>query len=152
MPRSLARIALVVIAAFIAVTAIYGALFVVPELPLDWLKSGPFTDFAVPAIALGFVGLAAIVAGLAAIFRPDLAGMAAVVVGGLMIVFELVEVWVVGFALVDYGTDEPVAWLQVIYVALGLVQMGIGAWLWGATRDDRDRRHRTGHGLAGQHL
>ncbi|MGZ6372926.1 MAG: hypothetical protein ACXWL8_05975 [Candidatus Limnocylindria bacterium] len=38
------RIGLIVLDAFVAFTAIYGAIWVVPTIPLEWLKHGPFTD------------------------------------------------------------------------------------------------------------
>jgi hypothetical protein len=87
--------------------------------------------------------MAGVIAAVAAIVRPEIAGLAAIVAGGLLIVFELVEVWVVGFAIAEYGAGEPVAWLQVVYLVLGLLLVGTGARLWMTTRLDRERRERT---------
>ena len=38
--------------AFLAVTTIAGAVFVVPTLPPEWLVGSIFTDYTVPAAAL----------------------------------------------------------------------------------------------------
>lgn len=143
MPHLVSRGVLVVLAAFLAVTTIAGALFVVPGLPPEWLEGGPFADYTLPAVALGFVGVLAIVTLLALILRPDVAGAAAVTTGAAMVAFELVEIAVVGFSLVEYGVGEPVAWLQVVYIAAGLIIAGMGGALWASTSDDRERRART---------
>jgi hypothetical protein len=134
---------LAVLTAFIAVTASGGALFVVPGLPLEWLEGSVLSDYTLPALALGFVGGVSAVAFGAVIVRPELAGGVAVVAGLAMIAFELVEIWVVGFSLIDYGFDEPFAWLQVVYLLAGALTAMVGYALWRATTDDRDRRVRT---------
>ncbi|MEX1172476.1 MAG: hypothetical protein WEG56_07675 [Chloroflexota bacterium] len=143
---------LFVLAAFLAVTAIAGAVFVVPGLPLGWLEGGPFPDYTIPAFALGLVGVLAVLTLLALIVRPEVAGIIAVVAGFAMVAFEIVEIAVVGFALAEYGAAEPVAWLQVVYIAIGLATMGIGAALWSVTAEDRRRRSRTGHDAVTLHL
>ena len=143
MPHLASRGVLFVLAAFIAVTAIAGALFVVPGLPPEWIDGGPFADYTVPAVTLGFVGVLAVMTMLALVIRPDIAGAAAVTAGAAMVAFELVEIGVVGFSLLEYGVGEPVAWLQVVYVAIGLITTGMGGALWVATADDRRRRDRT---------
>ena len=52
-------------------------------------------------------------------------------------------------AFMAYGADEPVAWLQIAYLAAGAVLALLGAVLWRATTDDRTRWARTGHHLVG---
>ena len=91
----MSRIALLVVHGLVALTAIGGAIWVVPTMPLDWIKAGPFADWTVPAIALGFVGLIAAAAFVAVIVRPWLGALASVAAGSAMIVFELVEIAVV---------------------------------------------------------
>ena len=59
-------------------------------------------------------------------------GAASVVAGALMIAFELVEIAVVGFALTEYGAENPQAWLQVVYIAIGAIGVGLGYRLWKA--------------------
>jgi hypothetical protein len=91
------RIALLVLHALVAVSAIGGAIWVVPTMPLDWIKAGPFTDWTVPALALGLVGVLAAVSFVAVLRRPWLGALASVVAGAAMIAFELVEIGVVGW-------------------------------------------------------
>jgi hypothetical protein len=141
MPPILSRVLVVVLGVVVAVTAVYGALVVLPVLPTEWLAGSPFTDFGIPALALGLVvaGLASL-SVLAAIMRPGLAGLAAVDAGAALVIFEVVEVAVIGFA-----------WLQVVYLAIGIAQMATGLSLWLATRPDHERLHRTDHRLLGMH-
>ncbi|MGK2849414.1 MAG: hypothetical protein ACSLFN_00655 [Candidatus Limnocylindrales bacterium] len=143
MPHLVSRGVLLVLAAFLAATAISGALFVVPGLPMGWIEGGPFADYTLPAVALGIVGALAIVTFVALLIRPEVAGAAAVTTGIAMVAFELVEIGVVGFTLIEDGIGEPVAWLQVVFIAIGLITAGMGAALWSATADDRRRLERT---------
>jgi hypothetical protein len=127
---------LVVLQAFVAVTAIAGALFVVPTLPPDWLQRGPMTDYTIPAIVLGVVcGGSAVVALLLLLVDSPNAGAASMVAGAMMIAFELVEIAVVGLSVLVHGADNPVSWLQVFYIGVGAVAITLGYRLWhlGAT-------------------
>ena len=65
--------------------------------------------------------------------------MVAVAAGLSMIAYELVEIWVVGLSLVEYGPGEPVAWLQVAFLAVGALTAAAGLSLWHATEPDRER-------------
>lgn len=134
---------LAVLTSFLALTTIVGAVLVVPTLPLDWLDGSVFHDYTVPATTLAFVGALSVVAFGLTFVRPDLAGMAAVAAGLAMVTFEVVEIWVVGFSLAEYGVDEPVAWLQVAYILIGLVTAGVGLGLWRSTVGERGRVTRT---------
>jgi hypothetical protein len=140
-----------VLSAFIAITAVAGAILVVPTLPLDWIAGSVFDDYTIPAFALAVVGGLAIVSLIALVVRPDVAGVPAVVTGLAMVTFELVEIWVVGFSLVEYGLGEPVAWLQVVYIVVGVLTAVAGVALWLATADDRERLARTGTTVSGIH-
>ena len=140
-----------ILSAFIAVTAVAGAILVVPTLPLDWLDGGVFDDYTIPALALGFVGGLAIVTVIALVVRPDIAGALAVMTGVAMVTFEIVEISVVGLSLVEHGLEEPVAWLQVIYIVIGALTAVGGLGLWLATADDRERLARTGTAASGVH-
>jgi hypothetical protein len=134
---------LAVLGGFIAVTAISGALFVVPTLPLEWIEGTILPDYTLPALALFAVGVVAAVACLAVVVRPDVAGAIGIATGLAMITFELVQIAIVGFSLVEYGADQPYAWLQVVYLAVGALTAGTGFALWRATGEDRVRRSRT---------
>jgi hypothetical protein len=151
MTHPVSRGVLFVLAVFVAVTTLFGALSVVPTLPPEWLEGSVFADYTIPAIGLAAVGVVAIVAALALIVRPEIAGLASVLTGAMMVIFELVEIWAVGLAIAEYGVDEPVAWLQVVYLAIGLIQVALGLGLWQATRPERERWMRTGHHLIGTH-
>jgi len=120
------RIALGLLEGFVVLTAVQGAIFVVPTLPLAWLKGSPFADYTLPALALGICGGGSLIAGLAVMFRPLLGGALSVMAGVVMIGFELVEISVVGFTLVTNGPATPQAWLQVIYLAVGTAIMLLG--------------------------
>ena len=125
------RIGLVVLNAFVAFTAISGAIFVVPTIPLEWLQYGPFTDYTVPALALGIlVGGSSLLAAILLLVRPVAGAVATVVAGVIVIGFELVEIGVVGFTLIEYDAAQFQAWLQVIYLALGALQVLFGYRLW----------------------
>jgi hypothetical protein len=127
------RVALIVSEAFVALTAITGALFVVPTLPDSWLAKGiitPFVDFTIPALALGILcGGTALVALVAVLRSPRLGALASVVAGIFMIGFELVEIVVVGFTAALYPT-MPAAWLQVVYLLVGAALAILGLRLW----------------------
>jgi hypothetical protein len=145
------RVPLLVLAVFVGVTSLFGAISVVPGLPPEWIADGPFADYTIPAIALGSVGCVALVAAIALVARPEVAGVVSIAAGAAMVAFEVVEIAVVGFAIAEHGADEPVAWLQVVYLVIGAFQIGLGYALWRATADDRERRLRTGHHLIGTH-
>ncbi|HET9416060.1 MAG TPA: hypothetical protein VFP30_00830 [Candidatus Limnocylindria bacterium] len=125
------RVALLVLNAFVAVAAIGGAIWVVPTMPLDWIKAGPFEDWTVPAIALGLVGTLSGVAALAVGIRPWLGGLLSIAAGAAMIVFELVEIAVVGWTLSDPRLNGSFqAWLQAIFLIVGAGQLLFGIALW----------------------
>ncbi len=129
------RVTLVVLAAIVALTAIQGAIFVVPAMPTSVLHQGmitPFSDFTIPALALAIVcGGGALVALIAVVLRPRLGGLLSIVAGTFMVSFELVEIMVVGFTPVQ-TPSQPQAWLQVFYLAIGALMAVFGWRLWQA--------------------
>lgn len=128
------RIGVVVVNGLVALTAIPGAIWVVPTMPMEWIKFGPFTDWTVPAIALGFVGILAAVAAVLGVVRPWAGALASIVAGIGMITFELVEVAVVGWTLSDPSLSGFQKSLQLVYLVVGAIQVALGAGLWLATR------------------
>ncbi len=126
---------LAVLAAFMALSAIQGAIFVVPTMPRSVLHNGVlalFPDFTIPALALGILcGGSAALALVTVLVRPRLGALASVVAGTFMIVFELVEIVVVGFTPAQSPGQWP-AWLQVIYLVVGAALVLLGARLWKA--------------------
>lgn len=128
------RIGLVVVNGFVAVTAIAGAIWVVPTMPLEWLKFGPFTDWTIPAIALGFVGFVAGFTAILVFVRPWAGALASIVAGVAMIIFELVEIGVVGWTLSDPSLAGFQKSLQLVYLIVGTIQAALGIGLWALTR------------------
>lgn len=129
------RIALLALHALVAISAVGGAIWVVPTMPPEWIKAGPFTDWTLPALALAFVGVLAGAAFVAVLIRPWLGALASVVAGAAMITFELVEIGVVGWTLSDPALQGYFqAWLQPIYLVVGSAQLLLGIGLWMARR------------------
>lgn len=125
------RATLIVLQAFVAVTAVVGAIAVVPTLPLEWLKVGPLTDYTIPALALGVLcGGSAIVALALLMIEPRLGGGASIIAGAFMVTFEVVEIVVVGLAILEYGVASFQSWLQIIYIVIGAATMALGYHLW----------------------
>jgi hypothetical protein len=115
---------------FTAVGAIAGAIFVVRGLPREWLAGGPFTDYAIPALALGILcGGGSLAAAVLVAWRPIPGGMVSVAAGAAMAIFEVVEVAAVGFMIVKFPT-EPASYLQPFYFIVGLVIAGLGILVW----------------------
>jgi hypothetical protein len=123
------------LAAFMAVTAIQGAIFVIPNMPRAVLHQGIlalFPDYTIPALALGVLcGGAALLTVITVFVRPQVGALAAMVAGAFMIGFELIEIVVVGFTPMQ-APDQFPAWLQVVYLLIGGMLMILGARLWKA--------------------
>lgn len=127
------RVTLVVLSALVALTAIQGAIFVLPTMPTSVLHQGTFAifpDYTIPALALGILcGGSALAALIAVVTRPPLGGLLAIVAGGVMVGFEVVEIAVVGFTPAQTPT-LPQAWLQVFYLVIGALMAILGWRLW----------------------
>lgn len=123
------------LAAFVALTAIYGAIFVIPTMPRAVLQQGVlalFPNFTIPALGLGVLcGGGALVALITVLLRPRVGALASVVAGAFMIGFELIEILVVGFTPLQTPDQFP-AWLQVVYLVVGGAMVILGARLWKA--------------------
>jgi hypothetical protein len=129
MAKRIVRGSIVVLCAFVALSAIPSAFLVVPALPAEWLRWGPFTDYTIPAIALGAVGVVAATTAVAVVSVPQLGALAAIGTGIAMAAFEVVEVFIVGFALALYP-DMFQSWLQPIYFAVGIAIALLGVALY----------------------
>jgi hypothetical protein len=132
------RGALAGLAAFTALTAILGAIFVVPTMPRSVLQNGVlslFADYTIPALALGILcGGSAAFACVTVLVAPRLGALAAMVAGVFMMGFELVEIVVIGFTPVQTPDQWP-AWLQVLYLLVGAAMVILGARLWRVETD-----------------
>lgn len=135
------RIALIVLSAFVGVTAIGGAIFVVPTMPRTALHQGviaPFADYTIPAFAMGILGGCALLAAFATVIEwPRLGALTSIIAGIVLIGFELVEILVVGFTPVQQPTQFP-AWLQPLYIVLGGCIVALGVHLWRAEAGSYD--------------
>jgi len=130
-----ARVGVLILNGFVAISAIAGAIWVVPTMPMEWIKYGPFTDWTIPAIALGAVGVFAAVTFVALLWRPWLGALLSILAGVAMVVFELVEIGVVGWTLSDPTLSGFQKSLQLVYLIVGSGQALLGWWLWRSTRD-----------------
>jgi hypothetical protein len=133
--RMATRIGLLILNGFVAISAIAGAIWVVPTMPMEWIKAGPFTDWTIPALALGAVGLFAAAVVVALLVRPWLGALGSMLAGVAMVVFELVEIGVVGWTLSDPSLAGFQKSLQLVYLVVGATQALLGWRLWLSTRE-----------------
>ena len=129
------RIGLLILNGFVAISAIAGAIWVVPTMPMEWIKYGPFTDWTIPAIALGAVGVLAAAVFVALLVRPWLGALGSIAAGAAMVIFELVEIGVVGWTLSDPTLSGFQKSLQLVYLIVGSGQALLGWRMWLATRE-----------------
>jgi len=146
-----ARYSLIGTELFLALTALAGAIWVIPFLPNELLLGTPFTSYTIPALALAGLGIAAAVTALGLWRRAYWAVPLAGVVGLGIAVFEVVETTVVGLdvwlhalglsqstgkSLGDLqGIPSPMGiplplWLQPLYFLVGVVMVLLAARLW----------------------
>src|SRR5579864_6840175 len=111
MLRRTALFSLIALELFLAATAIFGAIWVVPSQPIALLAGSPFADYTVPAVALGLVGVAALASAALLFVQRRLGVLVSIAIGVAIIVFELVETSVIGLDV----------WLQPFYVLVGLL-------------------------------
>ncbi|HYM51095.1 MAG TPA: hypothetical protein VET65_11080 [Candidatus Limnocylindrales bacterium] len=124
------RVSIVSLELFLAASTIAGAVVVVPTLPVSWITWGPFADYTIPALALGvLVGGGSLLALAASLRRHPLAGPAAVAAGGMIAIFEVVEMAVIGPVFMTMPS-QPAGWLQLFYFFYGLVLASLGLRLW----------------------
>jgi hypothetical protein len=120
-----ARIGLAILDGFLGVTAVLGGLgllFRVPYVspPLDLLEGSPFDSYVIPGLALVvLVGGGGLLAAALLARRSFWGVLASGAAGVLILVFEAVELVVIGFT-----------GLLAFYVMLGLVILALAAWLW----------------------
>lgn len=119
-----ARIALVVVDLFAAVSAIVGAIGLVAgymNIPLGVLAGTPFADFTVPALLLGLVvGGSALAAAAVALLGPRrIETLASVAAGCVMVGWMSIEVAMIGLDV----------WVQAAYFVVGLVMIGLAGLL-----------------------
>lgn len=125
MNERIVRGTLVALLLFNAVAMIAGSLLVVPYMPTDWIARGPFTDYTVPAIVLGLAGVLCVGAAAFVVAVPPIGALLAIAAGLATTIFEIVEVAVVGLAVLE-APGLPQAWLQPFFFTYGLVVAALG--------------------------
>lgn len=127
--RLLVRRALAALCLFTGLTAIVGGglLFIWPlgppglGLPLSVLEQSPFTTFLVPGLLLCWaVGIPNLAAGILAA-RRHVWGERAGAVGGAAI-----TIWIA----TEMVMLRSMAWLQALYLVVGLLTLAASCWLW----------------------
>lgn len=112
---------------FIGLGAVGGGLALVLEpngsslgIPLEILKSTPFSTFLVPGIVLLLVnGLGSLVGATASFKRYWCAGEIAIALGFFLAAWIMLQVfWFAGFH-----------WLHALFLALGLLELALGLFL-----------------------
>jgi hypothetical protein len=113
----IARAAAIALSAGLAATAIAGGIWVIPDLPPEWLDGSPFSSYLVPTLALTVVvGGGALLATIGLIWGRWWAPHAAIATGAAMVIFEIVEVLSV----------RQYAWLQVVFLGVGATMVALG--------------------------
>lgn len=126
------RVALIVLDAFLALTALAGGIGLLTGVatpPVEQLAGSPFRDYTIPALALFIlVGGGALVAAIMTLRRHPLAPLASAAAGGMIIFFEIVEVFAI-------GSEPGVARnLQIFYFGLGLLILVLALLQWSSQR------------------
>jgi hypothetical protein len=114
MNRGLLRTLLLDLNLFLGFTAVAGGVALLVgriKVPLSSLAGSPFSDYTVPAVLLTLViGGSAMLAARFVHLGNSLGLPASAIAGGAIIVFEIIEWSVIGFA-----------WLQAAYMAIGVL-------------------------------
>jgi hypothetical protein len=115
------RIILIVLTAFLSLTAIGGGIALIANLnapPVEQLEGSIFKSFTIPGLALFLiVGGGSLVATIMLIRNSPFAFLAAAVAGFIILFFEFVEVLVIGSPA---GVART---LQIFYYGLGTIIM-----------------------------
>jgi hypothetical protein len=122
------RITLIVLTAFLALTAMLGGLALIANLnapPLEQLQGSIFTSFTIPGLALFLlVGGGSLLAAILLVRKSRYATLSATAAGFLIMFFEFVEVLVI-------GSPAGVALtLQIFYFGLGTVIVILSLLTW----------------------
>lgn len=119
MSHSLSRFLLIIFEAFLALTAIAGGIGLLTgilAMPVEYLSGSPFDSFLIPGLSLMvLVGGLALVGTILVARKHRYAAAVTAVSGVAIIIFELVEVLVIGSPA---GVARN---LQIFYSSLGLL-------------------------------
>ncbi len=127
MKHAIVRTILVVLEAFIAVTAIITGMAVlingpdVIQMPLEWLRNTPFSDYTIPMLILVIVvGGSSLVAAATVFIRREWSVLLSAAAGFMMVGFEVVQI-----ALI-----QQLSWLQGLYLVFGVAIFAMAVYLW----------------------
>jgi hypothetical protein len=150
MKHKLVRIAIGVLEAFIALSAIGGGIVLLAgtyqngvlieaggrgQFPLAWLQNTPFSDYTIPALVLAIgVGGSSLLAAVTIFTGHEVGVLASVVAGLVMAGYIVVEVVML---------KQGISWIEGLYFGLGLLISGLAAYLWMA--EDRPHHLQTSH-------
>jgi intracellular septation protein A len=140
MKHAIVRTTLIVLEAFIALTAIITGMAVlingpsVIQMPLEWLRNTPFSDYTIPMLILVIVvGGSSLVAAATVFIRREWSVLLSAAAGLMMVGFEVVQI-----ALI-----QKLSWLQGLYLVLGVAIFALATYLW--MTEYRSRHMRIGH-------
>ena len=142
------RIALLVLEAFIGLSAIQGGIGLLQGVefnfvvPVAWLAGTPFSDYTIPGLVLAIVvGGSALFAAATVFIHREWAVLASVLAGLLMVGYLVVEAICIDSKV---GNDLPIALgAQLLYLVLGLAVFGLAGYLW--MRDYRRQHYHLEH-------
>jgi hypothetical protein len=121
-----ARIALILLDGFVALTAVGGGLVMVAgvdRFPPEWLEGSPFADYLVPGLILTLVGVVAGWACLAAWRRLERAAEASAVAGAVLVG------WIAGEIVIlqrHSAEQDPRSPTEAIYLVIGVLITAVG--------------------------
>jgi hypothetical protein len=120
------RVALVVLNTFLGLTAVVGGLLLgwYEPPPVELLRGSPFGSYSIPALFL------LVVMG-AVLLRHELGAPASGVAGAMTMCFEVVQMLIIGFSL-----------LQILYLVVGVLSVLLAVRMWRARRTPRRTRGR----------
>lgn len=130
------RITLAAIEAFIGLGAVGGGLAILTGafdqwFPVAWLQGTPFNDYLIPGLVLLIVvGGGMLLAAVTLFTRREFALLFSVVMGLVMIGWEVVEVLIID--RYEQAVIPSTIVQQALFTALGLIIVGLAAWLWAA--------------------
>jgi hypothetical protein len=121
------RIPLVMLEAFVALTALVGGValligaFPAQWLPVERLQGTPFSDYTIPALLLTMiVGGSSLIAAVTVFTGREVGVLASLAAGAIL----------VGGVAVEVGMIDHMTFLQPFYFVLGLVIWTLAAGLW----------------------
>jgi hypothetical protein len=126
--REPARLVLIALDTFLGVTAVTGGVALLAGFrpPASMLAGSPFGSYTIPGLALAvLLGGGGLTAAALLLRRPTWGVAASALAGLMLLVFESVELLVIGFT-----------GLLAVYVGVGLAMVALAAGLWvaGPTR------------------